>query len=292
MRQDMQTPQVNLKDPILAAILAYLVPGLGHLYQGRWFKAAIYSVCILSLYVYGLVLSNWKIVQYRGGPGEPRTELLSFAAQAGVGLPGLFAMNQTRRYRRAAEHAVTAIGAPLSAPFVGTIEARNPEAGLPQEISGRLHLQPAIGRFNEPTISGTITAETNDGGEMSLPLGPGVRLGPELRNDPRRTVEGEIIRAEQGSETRVGRVRGSIPRSFWNWFAVPLSDAEEQNLHRELGKLHELALVFTMIAGLLNILAVWDAYDGPAYGYGLQSDAPAESDSSPRSAEATAAVHS
>ncbi|MFT5091852.1 MAG: hypothetical protein ACI93T_000671, partial [Porticoccaceae bacterium] len=29
-----------------------------------------------------------------------------------------------------------------------------------------------------------------------------------------------------------------------------------------------LALVYTWIAGLLNILAVWDALQGPAYGYG------------------------
>ncbi|MBX3437243.1 MAG: hypothetical protein KF861_07130, partial [Planctomycetaceae bacterium] len=70
----MNTPQVHLKDPFVAGILAYLVPGLGHFYQGRRFKAVVYSVCIISLYVWGLALSDWKIVQYRGGPGEPRTE--------------------------------------------------------------------------------------------------------------------------------------------------------------------------------------------------------------------------
>ena len=26
--------------------------------------------------------------------------------------------------------------------------------------------------------------------------------------------------------------------------------------------------MFTWIAGLLNLMAIWDAYDGPAYGYG------------------------
>jgi hypothetical protein len=39
-------------------------------------------------------------------------------------------------------------------------------------------------------------------------------------------------------------------------------------LHRKLGKFHELALTFTMIAGLLNILVILDVLEGPAYGYG------------------------
>jgi hypothetical protein len=38
----------------------------------------------------------------------------------------------------------------------------------------------------------------------------------------------------------------------------------------------ELALVFTWIAGLLNILAVWDALEGPAYGYGDEEPEPSE----------------
>lgn len=66
----MPASQVNLKDPLFAGVLAYLVPGLGHFYQGRRFKAVIYAVCIISLYVYGLSLSGWRIVQYRGGPGN------------------------------------------------------------------------------------------------------------------------------------------------------------------------------------------------------------------------------
>ena len=29
-----------------------------------------------------------------------------------------------------------------------------------------------------------------------------------------------------------------------------------------------MGAVFTLIAGLLNILAIWDAFEGPAYGFG------------------------
>ena len=34
--------------------------------------------------------------------------------------------------------------------------------------------------------------------------------------------------------------------------------------HYKLGSYFDLGTVFTMIAGLLNILAVWDAWGGPA----------------------------
>ena len=39
-------------------------------------------------------------------------------------------------------------------------------------------------------------------------------------------------------------------------------------MHSRLSQKFDIACVFTWIAGLLNIMAVWDAFDGPAYGYG------------------------
>ena len=47
---------VDLKDRRLAALLAWLVPGLGHFYQGRIGKGVLYAVCILSLYIVGMVV--------------------------------------------------------------------------------------------------------------------------------------------------------------------------------------------------------------------------------------------
>ena len=46
-------------------LLAWLVPGLGHLYQGRTGKGILYGVCILSLFIFGLYLGNWSIVYWR-----------------------------------------------------------------------------------------------------------------------------------------------------------------------------------------------------------------------------------
>ncbi len=51
-------------------------------------------------------------------------------------------------------------------------------------------------------------------------------------------------------------------RSF-NELAGEPSDLDRA--HKELGGRFELGVVYTMIAGLLNILAIYDAYEGPAY---------------------------
>ena len=45
-------------------------------------------------------------------------------------------------------------------------------------------------------------------------------------------------------------------------------------MNRRLGRSYEIALLFTWVAGLLNLLAIWDAYEGPAYGYGDEVDQP------------------
>ena len=61
----MPEPTVNLKNRHLAAFLAWLIPGLGHWYQGRKGKAVLYFVCILSLFLIGLALGDWQVVYWR-----------------------------------------------------------------------------------------------------------------------------------------------------------------------------------------------------------------------------------
>ena len=47
-----------------------------------------------------------------------------------------------------------------------------------------------------------------------------------------------------------------------------LAGEKLSRLHYELGKTYDLAMVYTWIAALLNVLVLWDAFEGPAYGYG------------------------
>jgi TM2 domain-containing membrane protein YozV len=99
---------VDLKDPWLAAFLAWLVPGLGHLYQGRTAKAGLFFVCIMGTFLYGLYLSSdrrsddgrdlgWgRAVYFSWREGDKR---LAYLCQVGVGLPALPALVQASRMR-------------------------------------------------------------------------------------------------------------------------------------------------------------------------------------------------
>ena len=58
----MTSPKVDLKTRWLAAVLAFLVPGAGHLYQRRIFKSLVYFFGILGLFFSGMVMREWTVV--------------------------------------------------------------------------------------------------------------------------------------------------------------------------------------------------------------------------------------
>ncbi|RMG02672.1 MAG: hypothetical protein D6741_03380 [Planctomycetota bacterium] len=94
---------VSLRDPVTAAVLAWLVPGLGHLYQGRKHKALLYSVCILGTFFYGCYLGSSRNVGYARvvyasfRPGDSR---MAYLCQLGAGLPAMPALIQSMRVRQ------------------------------------------------------------------------------------------------------------------------------------------------------------------------------------------------
>ena len=45
-----------------AALLSYLVPGLGQIYQGRVAKGILFFICIYTLFFYGMYLGSWRNV--------------------------------------------------------------------------------------------------------------------------------------------------------------------------------------------------------------------------------------
>ncbi|MCG8585258.1 MAG: hypothetical protein MI757_11145 [Pirellulales bacterium] len=151
--------EIDLRDPWLAAFLAWLIPGMGHFYQRRWAKGVLFSICILGTFLYGLAIGGGKVVYASFRPEDRR---LQYVCQVGVGLVAMPAIVQTMRVRNGGE------------PW---------------------------GSFMAP---------------------------PKLM----RGANGQM-RSE-------------------------LDDWQEQ-LHRYF----ELGTVFTMIAGLLNILAIYDAWGGP-----------------------------
>lgn len=272
----MSDPQNKFKNPMVAAGLAYLIPGAGHFYQGRLFKGVLYSACILGTFFYGMHLGDWRTVYshtYHGGHqgmgDRSRKWSFGYFAQLGVGLPALLAIVQTKRYGNVDEnYPQRTLDAPLSAPFTGTMYRETDDGEVKQSITGEITLEP-FKQESQREVRGNLKGATDDGQPIELSLTGPFFLGQPIAASPHRQLNCGI--EEQGEAQafdRSGRLEGSIPRRLADWIEVPLDDNNLRELHGRLGKYYELALVYTWIAGLLNVLAVWDALEGPAYGHG------------------------
>lgn len=271
----MRDPRLQLKNPWIAGVLGFLVPGAGHFYQGRTFKAAVYFFCIIGLYTTGMVMADWKAVYiHRPGTAQPKgkAHTLQFLAQAGVGLPAICALVQNKRYYRPDNESSTRLTGPIAGEFRGDWE---PDNGQDVAVEGIIELLPAEGRFGN-SLTGRFIGVDQNGQSVELQLGEQISLEEPINASRRRDLEVKVVEASGDSSRVVGELEGSIPRAFQDWFVVPVNTRQERTLHAELGKYHELAMVFTWVAGLLNILAVWDALEGPAYGYGDEEAEPVD----------------
>ncbi|MCA9079331.1 MAG: hypothetical protein KDA58_02180 [Planctomycetaceae bacterium] len=288
---DMVDPRIQLKNRALAGVLAFLIPGAGHLYQGRTFKAAVYFVCIVGLFFTGMAMAEWKAVQPPGSwAGAPidRGRTLKFAAQASLGIPALTSLVQARRYYGSNQEQVRTLDGSLTTAFQGGLEVTR-ESGLQAgPVVGTLSIEPSANQFGGAGIRGRIQG-TMDGTPVDYLIGGSVALEAPLNSDTERGFSGQLIVEEGGRDVPIGTISGSVPRSFSSHFMMPLTDQQEQNLHARLGKKHELAMVLTWIAGLLNILVIWDAIDGPAYGYGDEEESTADGNAAPSEPAAASA---
>jgi len=157
--------EIDLKNPWLALLLAWLWPGAGHIYQGRQGKGFLYMACILILFFWGLLMSGGHAVYASFKPEDLR---LSYLCQLPVGIPALPAIAQNIIINR-----------------MPTDDPDNP---------------PPFGYFMAP---------------------------------PRNFDE-------------------QSPDLVASW-------------HRDYKLFFELGLAYTMIAGLLNVLAIYDAWAGPLF---------------------------
>lgn len=261
------TPPVNLKNPLIAGVLAFLMPGAGHFYQRRFFKAFAFAIGIWGSWWTGMAMSDWKALQ---APEMGKTKIasaLKFGGQAGVGTPALWAIYQSKRYYSRDNASPTTIPGPQDYSFVGQVNFSQPSEQKSGEIVGTLSLAPAQGDFG-PAITGRL-AGTLNGEPVTLQLDQNVNLDQPVRSNRQIAVTASAV-SENGQY--LGEVHGQIPRSLINWFACPLDQQEEADWHRDRGKYQELAMVFVWVAGLLNLLVIWDAVEGPAYGYNEENE--------------------
>ncbi|MEN6450869.1 MAG: DUF6677 family protein [Thermoguttaceae bacterium] len=174
---------INLKDPMIAGLLAWLVPGLGHWYQGRREKAVLYFVAIMGLFLFGLILGGGAT--YRDVDGREH--------HTGYGRGVYFSWNPEKRL-----HYLGQVGVGLAA--------------MPAL------LQAALMNHNEKVLWGGFMA-------------------PPWPSDAMRSAAG---------------------RDNPNF-----DQPTRAELDRWLNRRFELAGVFGLIAGLLNVLAIYDACAGP-----------------------------
>ena len=284
----MRSTRVTLKNPLIAALLAYLIPGAGHWYQGRRFKATIYSVCILSLFIWGMILGNWQPVYsqlvYQTDRVSPQMEKkilttkfsFGYAAQFFNGAMTLPALIQESRLRNE-QPGIDRLDSEIQSDFSGFISDFSGRSDDLQIVTGNMTIAPVNPDGGE-TITGTLKANAADGKVVEYGLGGQIELGREVFGSPRREIECRIV-SEDGQELNIDKsLRGSISRSFLNWYQAPCDSQELDRLHGDLSRKFDIASVFTWIAGLLNLLAIWDAADGPAYGYGDEKSEDDEDD--------------
>jgi Family of unknown function (DUF6677) len=182
---DGSTIAIELKDRRLAAFLAWLVPGLGHIYQGRTGKGILFSVCILGTFFYGMYIGSGRVVYASTADVFSRkffNDRWQYVCQIGVGLPAMPALVQRWRVR---DH---------KAPLFGD-------------------------NFERPPYDDKFS-------------GPGMDLRSKDVSNPNK--ESVVISPDELSK--------------WNY---------------EQGELFDIGSVFTVIAGLLNVLVIFDAYGGP-----------------------------
>lgn len=186
-----QPVSVELRNPGVAALLAWLLPGAGHFYQGRFPKGFLFMICVISTFMYGLGLGRGRVVYASTREGDFRWQ---YAFQAGAGLMALPALVQAAKAKNDAT------------PFFVLCE-RYP-ANYPIEAK-RFHRIDPADDYSGPTLKD---------GFMAPPA------GPRLQNDA------DVL-------------------GMW---------------HRDYKHNYEMGTLYTVIAGLLNLLAVYDAFVGPA----------------------------
>lgn len=176
-----ETSPVDLPNPKTAALLAWLVPGLGHLYQGRRTKGFLFMGSIVGLFVAGMLIGGGQVVYASTLPVRPLPSYLydgwPFLCQSGIGAVAIPGWVERARYQ--------AGNGPLLVP------ALYPPPGA--DRAGRV---------------GPITSIDQSNNEVIHPDGPAKR-------------------------------------------------------RYDLGFRFEVGMVYTVIAGLLNLLVVYDAHSGP-----------------------------
>ncbi|MCE9631972.1 MAG: hypothetical protein K8S94_14815 [Planctomycetia bacterium] len=192
---------IDLGHPAVAALLSWLVPGLGQIYQGRRFKGVVFMAILLTAFVTGMWLGGGRVVYASWKPGEKRW---AFLCQAGIGAAAIPAMLQSWR-----------LEGPTREPLFAS------DFMAPPLSRG----QPVTQAYAQRLASRDPDLDADD----FQPLPPWQQFRPLPRG-------GVLDR------------RPADQLSLW---------------HQRLGRFFDIGTLYTMLAGMLNLLVIYDAWSGP-----------------------------
>lgn len=201
---------INLKNRYIALLLAWLVPGLGHLYQGRITKAIIFGVPILLLLFLGFHTGTYYPVFPDGEKGPARyascvycdfpsgtgglfqklaAGRLYFIPQAACAVAALPACLQTSRFNSDKPLLFNGAFAPPARDQLGkeyTSTAKNPQLKNPSFDDIILALG---GWFDIGTIYVAVAGLLNVLAMFDAFAGPVLSAAPERKSDEEETEE-------------------------------------------------------------------------------------------------------
>jgi hypothetical protein len=107
-----------------AAVLSYLIPGLGQLYQGRYGKGILFMISLLGMFMLGQAMGEWQNVFV------PR--------ETGQGQRGNLLQSLITRWHYAGQFWIGVAAWPALGHYFGIIPDRNPDQ--PDETESFLHV--------------------------------------------------------------------------------------------------------------------------------------------------------
>ncbi|MGL6194694.1 MAG: DUF6677 family protein [Thermoguttaceae bacterium] len=106
---------IDLKNPLIAGLLTWIFPGLGHFYQGRYFKCILFALCTTPTFFIGCYLGSSKDIGFARNvywswrPGDKR---LFFIPQSCFGPAAVLAWVQSSRVNKGLEPVLNGAMAP------------------------------------------------------------------------------------------------------------------------------------------------------------------------------------
>jgi hypothetical protein len=263
-------PQRRAHSP-LAAFLSYLVPGLGQIYQGRIGKGSLFLVCLYGLFFYGQVLGGWKNV-YLPDTSQPIKWLLFprlagdlwnriyYVGQFWIGVAAWPAIWQYVNHD--GTEYVTQLGAQVAdgqvAERLGVEEGALIVKVTPNRPAAKAGLHGA-----ERDESGR-----NSRGDAIVALdGEPIRNVRSLFSALDHHQSGDLVNAtikRNGDRQDVPMTLQGLTDPNLETYQRAPPEEEINRLQRDGDKTWDLGWIYTVIAGVLNILVVYDAYAGPA----------------------------